>query len=195
MGGLGNRGMQDFFVNFFLRRQNDVVSKESQTLFCPEEEMFEVFFHERNMKMLSWSKMMLSWRKVHWVFFLERSSSERKKTQWTFLKDNIILLKDNIFIWVREKKTQTFPLKDKRESDFPEKLHHFAKGEKKWQKNFAIPMLSNPPMISRGIKSPFPIFRVGITFMRERRLIFTARSPSVFFVTWRSWFFFLFAEF
>ena len=53
MGGLGNRGMQDFFVNFFLRRQNDVVSKESQTLFCPEEEMFEVFFHERNMKMLS----------------------------------------------------------------------------------------------------------------------------------------------
>ena len=66
MGGLGNRGMQDFFVNFFLRRQNDVVSKESQTLFCPEEEMFE-----------------------------------------------------------------TFPLKDKRESDFPKKLHHFAKGEKK----------------------------------------------------------------
>ena len=44
MGGLGNRGMQDFFVNFFLRRQNDVVSKESQTLFCPEEEMFEFFF-------------------------------------------------------------------------------------------------------------------------------------------------------
>ena len=125
----------------------------------------------------------------------ERSSSERKKTQWTFLKDNIILLKDNIFIWVREKKPQTFPLKDKRESDFPKKLHHFAKGEKKWQKNFAIPKLSNPPMISRGIKSPFPIFRVGITFMRERRLIFTARSPSVFFVTWRSWFFFLFAEF
>ena len=29
------------------------------------------------------------------------------------------------------KKTQTFPLKDKRESDFPKKLHHFAKGEKK----------------------------------------------------------------
>ena len=53
MGGLGNRGMQDFFVIFFLRRQNDVVSKESQTLFCPEEEMFEGFFHERNMKMLS----------------------------------------------------------------------------------------------------------------------------------------------
>ena len=105
----------------------------------------------------------------------ERSSSERKKTQWTFLKDtilllkdNIILLKDNIFIWVREKKPQTFPLKDKRESDFPKKLHHFAKGEKKWRKNFAIPMLSNPPMISRGIKIHFLILRVGITFMRER---------------------------
>ena len=197
MGGLGNWGMQDFFVIFFLQRQNDVVSKESQTLFCPEEEMFEIFFTN----VIWWCCPEAKWccpegKSIEFFFSNEeRSSSERKKTQWTFLKDNIILLKDNIFIWVREKKTQTFPLKDKRESDFPKKLHHFAKGEKKWRKNFAIPMLSNPPMISRGIKSPFPIFRVGITFMRERRLIFTARSPSVFFVTWRSWFFFLFAEF
>ena len=28
----------------------------------------------------------------------ERSSSERKKTQWTFLKDTILLLKDNIIL-------------------------------------------------------------------------------------------------
>ena len=123
MGGLGNRGMQDFFVNLF---------SPAAKWCCPEGKSIEFFFSNE-----------------------ERSSSER------------FLLKDNIFIWVREKNPQTFPLKDKRESDFPKKLHHFAKGEKKWQKNFAIPMLSNLSMISRGIRSPFPIFRVGITFMRE----------------------------
>ena len=65
----------------------------------------------------SWSKRLVSWRKVHWVWFHERrmcfpegksiefffsneerSSSERKKTQWTFLKDTILLLKDNIIL-------------------------------------------------------------------------------------------------
>ena len=84
---------------------------------------------------------------------------------------------------MREKKTQTFPLKDKRESDFPEKLHHFAKGEKEVTKKFCHPEVVQSSHDLEGNKIPFPIFREGITFMRERRLIFTARSPSVFFVT------------
>ena len=46
-------GCKIFLSIFFLRRQNDVVSKESQTLFCPEAEMFEFFFHERKRELTS----------------------------------------------------------------------------------------------------------------------------------------------
>ena len=169
-----------FLSLLFLLWQNDVVSQESQTLFCPSEEMFEFFFSLTHMKMLSFSKMMLSFRKVHWVFFSHSNFvlRSRKKTQWTFLQDNIILLQDNIIILRLWKKTQTFPLQDKRESDFPSRLHHFAAGEKRLTKKSCIPRFPNPPMISWGIKSPFPIFRVGITFLRECSFIFPARTPS-----------------
>ena len=78
MGGLGNRGMQDFFVNLFSPAAKWCsLEGKSDSLLSWRGNVW-VFFHERNMMMLSWSKMMLSWRKVHWVFFLER----RTKFEW-----------------------------------------------------------------------------------------------------------------
>ena len=56
------------------------------------------------------------------------------------------------------KKTQTFPLKDKRESDFPKKLHHFAKGEKEVTKKFCHPEVVQSSHDLEGNKKPLSHF-------------------------------------
>ena len=169
-----------FLSLLFLLWQNDVVSQESQTLFCPSEEMFEFFF------------LSLIWRccpSAKWCcpsgksieFFFSHSNfvlRSRKKTQWTFLQDNIILLQDNIFILRSWKKTSNISSSGQKRVWLSFETTSFCRRRKKLTKKSCIPRFPNPPMISWGIKVPFPIFRVGLTFLRERRLIFTARSPS-----------------
>ena len=67
--------------------------------------LFTVVFSWSKM-MLFWSKRMVSFRKVHWVFFLslQLRSLLEKKTEWTFLQDTILLLQDNIIL-LQEKTT------------------------------------------------------------------------------------------
>ena len=60
-------------ISCFLLKQNDVVLKQKDGVL--KESPLSFFFSNE-----------------------ERSSSERKKTQWTFLKDTILLLKDNIIL-------------------------------------------------------------------------------------------------
>ena len=86
----------------------------------------------------------LSWRTTSFCWRTTSSYEWEKKTLKNFLwrtKESLTFLRNYIIL---------------------------PKEKKKWQKNFAIPKLSNPPMISRGIKIHFLILRVGITFMRER---------------------------
>ena len=52
-------------------------------------------------------------------------------------------------------------MKDKRESDFPEKLHHFAKGEKKMTKKFCHPEVVQSSHDLEGNKKPLSHFSSG----------------------------------
>ena len=144
----------------------------------------------------SWSKRLVSWRKVHWVwfhersmcfpegksiefFFLneERSSSERKKTQWTFLKENTL--------FVRETKLNGLSF---RTPAFCFRRNKFAK------KNF-FSSVPHPPNDLLAKQSPISILLLLKFFRHLFVFIFRSCPVSVYFVTWRSWFFFLFAEF
>ena len=134
IGRMGNWGKKNFLATLFLLKQKAGVMKESP------------------LSLVSRTKNVFSWRKVHWVFFLERRTKfewekkklnglswrtpsfcwrttsfcwrrkqmekgfcqffshsnfvlrSRKKTQWTFLQDTILLLQDNIIL-LQEKTT------------------------------------------------------------------------------------------
>ena len=62
--------------------------------------------------------------------------------------------------YVREKNPQTFPLQDKRESDFPSRLHHFAAGEK-IDKKILHPSVSQSSHDLLGNKKPLSHFSSG----------------------------------
>ena len=111
-------------------------------------------------------------------FFFSHSNfvlRSRKKTQWTFLQDNIILLQDNIFILRSWKKTSNISSSGQKRVWLSFETTSFCRRRKRLTKKSCIPRFPNPPMISWGIKVPFLIFRVCITFLRERRFIFPAR--------------------
>ena len=79
------------------------------------------------------------------------------------------------------KKTQTFPLKDKRESDFPKKLHHFAKGEKKMRKKFCDPDVVQSFHDLEGNKKPLSHFSSG-DHIYEGMLSFSPHAPLQYFL-------------
>ena len=85
--------------------------------------------------MLSFSKRMVSFRKVHWVFFLslELRSSFEKKNSMDFPSGH---------------------------HPFASGQHHFASGENNCKKFFAIPQYPHPYIIFWQIKTPDFIFQL-----------------------------------
>ena len=192
MGGLDNVGMAKFFCQFFspLAKWCSFLGKSDSLLSfrgnvwvfflsliwrccpsakwcCPSGKSIEFFFSHSN--------------------FVLRS---RKKTQWTFLQDNIILLQDNIIILRSWKKNSNISSSGQKRVWLSFETTSFCRRRKRLTKKSCIPRFPNPPMISWGIKSPFTIFRVGITFLRECSFIFPARTPSKlhcgnYFKSWR----------
>ena len=133
--GWGSEEKKIFLATLFLLKQKAGVMKESP------------------LSLVSRTKYVFSWRKTH--------SSEGNQTQWTFLKDTSLLLKE----------------------------------KQSCQKKFFFPKFIILPMISRQNKTPVSIL-LKLKFLRHLFVFILRTCPvSVYFVTWRSWFFFLFAEF
>ena len=149
-----------FLSLLFLLWQNDVVSQESQTLFCPSEEMFEFFF------------LSLIWRccpSAKWCcpsgksieFFFSHSNfvlRSRKKTQWTFLQDNIILLQDNIFILRSWKKNSNISSSGQKRVWLSFETTSFCRRRKKIDKKILHPSVSQSSHDLLGNKSPLSHF-------------------------------------
>ena len=149
-----------FLSLLFLLWQNDVVSQESQTLFCPSEEMFEFFF------------LSLIWRccpSAKWCcpsgksieFFFSHSNfvlRSRKKTQWTFLQDNIILLQDNIFILRSWKKPSNISSSGQKRVWLSFETTSFCRRRKKIDKKILHPSVSQSSHDLLGNKSPLSHF-------------------------------------
>ena len=176
-------GWQNFFVIFFLLWQNDVVSQESQTLFCPSEEMFEVFF------------LSLIWRccpSAKWCcpsgksieFFFSHSNfvlRSRKKTQWTFLQDNIILLQDNIFILRSWKKTSNISSSGQKRVWLSFETTSFCRRRKKIDKKILHPSVSQSSHDLLGNKKPLSHFSSG-DHIYEGMLSFSPHAPLQYFL-------------
>ena len=106
-----------FLATLFLLKQKAGVMKESQ------------------LSLVSRTKNVFSWRKVHWVFFLER----RTKFEW------------------EKKNSMDFP---SGHHPFASGQHHFASGENNCKKFFAIPQYPHPYIIFWQIKTPDFIFQL-----------------------------------
>ena len=84
----------------------------------------------------------------------ERSSSERKKTQWTFLKDTILLLKDNIIL-LKEKTNGKSFLPSRSSSSF----YNLEANNINWF-YFPAPLHYFPPLRLYLKANPYSVFFV-----------------------------------
>ena len=122
--------------------------------------MFEVFF------------LSLIWRccpSAKWCcpsgksieFFFSHSNfvlRSRKKTQWTFLQDNIILLQDNIFILRSWKKTSNISSSGQKRVWLSFETTSFCRRRKKIDKKILHPSVSQSSHDLLGNKSPLSHF-------------------------------------
>ena len=108
-----------------------------------------------------------------------------KSIEFGFPNEECVFLKENTLEWGKPNSM-----------DFPEGHQPFAEGETNLtKKNFFFPKFIILPMISRQNKTPVSIL-LKLKSLRHLFVFILRTCPvSVYFVTWRSWFFFLFAEF
>ena len=113
--------------------------------------------------MLSFSKRMVSFRKVHWVFFSHSNFvlRSRKKTQWTFLQDNIILLQDNIFILRSWKKPSNISSSGQKRVWLSFETTSFCRRRKNIDKKILHPSVSQSSHDLLGNKKPLSHFSSG----------------------------------
>ena len=82
----------------------------------------------------------------------------RKKTQWTFLQDNIILLQDNIFILRSWKKTSNISSSGQKRVWLSFETTSFCRRRKKIDKKILHPSVSQSSHDLLGNKSPLSHF-------------------------------------
>ena len=140
MERLDNIGMAKFFCHFFspLAKWCSFLGK-SDSLLSFRGNVWGFFFsHSYEDVVLQQNDVVLQESPLSF-FSLTRTSFfvREKKLNGLSFRTTSFCFRTTSSYYVSEKKTQTFPLQDKRESDFPSRLHHFAAGEKNWQKNLA----------------------------------------------------------
>ena len=163
MGGLDNIGMAKFFRHFFspLAKWCSFLGKSDSLLSfrgnvwvfflsliwrccpsakwcCPSGKSIEFFFSHSN--------------------FVLRS---RKKTQWTFLQDNIILLQDNIFILRSWKKPSNISSSGQKRVWLSFETTSFCRRRKKIDKKILHPSVSQSSHDLLGNKKPLSHFSSG----------------------------------